>query len=131
MFKSKGGADMYLEIYYLAYFGLCAMVCAGLAWTLRRFGTAFLRETFRDRLEALHALFRLFDVGFYLAGAGYALLTFWAFPPLGGPSVVAHVIIMKLGGLLLLLGFAHILNLGILALFRQPSARVARGGDLL
>lgn len=122
---------MYREIYYVAYFGLCAVLSAGLAWTLRRFGTAFLRDSFRDRLEALNALFRLLDVGLYLVSAGYASLTVSSFPPFRDPSVIAHVIVMKLGGLLLLLGFAHILNLAILGLFRQRSIRATRAGEFL
>lgn len=122
---------MYQEIYYFAYFGLCTALVVWLARMLRRSGMLFLQDAFRDRTEVVRAIGRLLDTGLYLISGGYLAITLPNYFPLHGPGQVALAIEGKLGGFLLLLGVIHIVNLLILAIFRQRSLRVARAGDLV
>lgn len=121
---------MYQEIYYLAYFGLSAMLVVWLARMLRRSGSTFLRDAFQERSEAVRALGHLLEIGFYLISAGYVGISFPNFQPLHNSLEVALMISGKLGGFLLLLGFMHFFNVLILAMVRQRSLRVARAGEL-
>lgn len=121
---------MYQEIYYFAYFGLCTTLVVWLARMLRRSGTIFLRDAFRDRSEVVRALGRLLETGLYLIGAGYLAITLPNYIPLHNPRELVLAIVGRLGGFLLLLGFIHFVNLLILAIIRQRSVRVARAGEL-
>jgi hypothetical protein len=132
MFKSESaGGDMYQEIYYVAYFSLCAALVALLARLLHRSGTAFLQEGFRDNPETVRALGRMLQMGLYLVSAGYVALSFPIYGRLQNAGQAAAAIVGKLGGFLLLLGFLHFFNLLILAIFRRRSIRIARAGDLV
>lgn len=121
---------MYQEIYYIAYFGLCALLAGWLAWMLRRSGTVFLRDAFRERSDVVRALGRLLDTGLFLISGGYLAMTLPNYVPLHNAGQTAMAIAGKLGGFLLLLGFLHFGNLLILAIVRQRSLRVARAGEL-
>jgi hypothetical protein len=124
------GGNMYREIYYLAYFGLCASLAVWLARMLRRSGTVLLRDAFRERLEVVRELGHLLDTGLFLVSSGYLAMTLPNYGPLHNASEMAWTIIGKLGGFLLLLGFLHFGNLLILAMVRQRALRVARAGEL-
>lgn len=121
---------MYQEIYYVAYFGLCAALVAWLARMLRRTGSVFLRDGFRERPQAVLAVGHLLETGLYLIGGGYLAITLPNYTPMNSPGVVVLTIVGKLGGFLLLLGLLHFVNLLILVIFRQRSLRVARAGEL-
>lgn len=121
---------MYQEIYYFAYFGLCAALVVWLALMLRRSGAVLLRDAFRDRPESVRALGRLLETGLYLICGGYLAITLPYYAPLHGPREVVLTIVGRLGGFLLLLGFLHFANLLILAIVRQRPVRVARAGEL-
>ncbi|HEV2134983.1 MAG TPA: hypothetical protein VGR47_12165 [Terracidiphilus sp.] len=121
---------MYQDVYYVAYFGMCAALVVWLARMLRRFGAVFLRDAFRDRPEAERALGRLLETGLYLVGGGYLAITLPNYAPLHSPREVVLTIVGRLGGFLLLLGFLHLGNLLILAMVRQRALRVARTGEL-
>jgi hypothetical protein len=121
---------MYQEIYYALYFGLCAALVVWLARMLRRSGTVFLRDAFRDRPEAEKALGHLLETGLYLVGGGYLAITLPNYIPLHSPREVVLTIVGRLGGFLLLLGLLQFIDLLILAIVRQRSLRVARAGEL-
>ena len=118
------------EIFYIAYFSLCAALVIWLSRMLRRSGTVFLRDAFRERSETVLALGRLLDTGLCLVSGGYLAITLPNYLPLHKPGEVVLAIVGRLGGFLLVLGFMHFLNLLILALVRQRSLRVARAGEL-
>lgn len=121
---------MYQEIYYVFYFGLCALLVAWLARMLRRSGTVFLRDAFRDRPEAEKALGHLLDTALFLISGGYLAITLPNYFPLHNSREVVLAVVGKLGGFLIMLGFLHLVNLLILAIVRQRSLRVARAGEL-
>jgi hypothetical protein len=121
---------MYLEAYYATYLGLCAAVILWLGRTLHRAGIVFLNDTFAGNAPMVQAVGQLLDIGFYLVSIGYVALSYQPFwPQLNGYGIVIKEVIMKLGGFMLLLGFAHLFNLLLLALFRRRGgvngARVA------
>lgn len=116
----------YLIAYYVAFLGLCAGLIIWLGWTLLRSGSVFLSDTFGGNTTLVHAVARLLDIGFYLVSLGYVCLSYrilWG--PINSYGMVAEAVIGKVGGLLLLLGFAHLFNLLLLAIFRRRGTAAA------
>jgi hypothetical protein len=111
---------MYMEIYYATYLGLCAAIIGWLGWTLHRAGTVFLNDAFGGNAVLAQAVARLLDVGFYLVSLGYVGLSYQSeWQQINSTGMVVTIAVRKLGGFLLLLGFAHVFNLLLLAIFRR------------
>ena len=110
----------YLVTYYCVYLGACALLIAALGWTFHRAGGVFLKDAFAGNTTLIDAVARLLDIGFYLVSCGLRSpdLTLPTFPIID-LSWVLKIVSMKIGGLMLLLGVAHLFNLLLLALFRQ------------
>jgi hypothetical protein len=111
---------VYLNAYYAAYLGLCAGLILLLSWIFHRSGSVFLDDAFGGNRALVRAVTHLLDVGFYLVSIGYVGVSYrilWG--PINSYGMVAEAVIGKLGGFLLLLGFAHLFNLLLLALFRK------------
>lgn len=106
-------------IYYCVYLGACAILIAGLGWTFHRAGRVFLTDAFAGNTMLVDAVARLLDIGFYLVSVGYVALTYSTMFPTMDLGWVLKIVSMKIGGLMLLLGVAHLINLLLLALFRQ------------
>lgn len=117
----------HLMLYYCVYLGACAVLIAGLSWILRRTGKVFLNDAFAGNATLVGAISRLLDIGFYLVSLGYVGLSYATNFPMIDYSTVAKIAIGKTGGLLLILGVAHIFNLLVQALLRQRRAHVASG----
>jgi predicted neutral ceramidase superfamily lipid hydrolase len=79
----------------------------------------FLKDAFAGNTTLIDAVARLLDIGFYLVSVGYVALTYSTYLPNMDLSWVLKIVSMKIGGLMLLLGVAHLFNLLLLALFRQ------------
>jgi hypothetical protein len=110
-------------MYYAIYLGCCAIVIAVLGLILHRSGAIFLNNAFAGNHTLARAVGTLLDMGFYLLSLGYVGISCvmdWA---LSDYAMLAKSVTGKIGGLLLLLGVAHIFNMLLLALFRQRSAR--------
>jgi hypothetical protein len=105
--------------YYCVYLGACALLIAGLGWTFHRAGGVFLKDAFVGNTTLVDAVARLLDIGFYLVSVGYVALTYSTYLPTMDLSWVLKIVSWKVGGLMLLLGVAHLFNLLLLALFRQ------------
>jgi hypothetical protein len=117
--------SMYQTHYYVLYAIACGVLIAGLAVILHWAGDVFLHESFRERPELARAVGRLLDIGFYLVSAGYVAVTFHSFGQFETLGDVAWVVAWKLGSFLLLLGFLHVFNVLILAIFRGRSGTAA------
>jgi hypothetical protein len=120
---------MYLEAYYTAYLGLCAVLILLLSLTFHNAGSVFLHDAFGGNATLVRAVAHLLDVGFYLVSLGYVGVSYrilWG--PINSYGMVAEAVIGKLGGFLLLLGFAHLFNLLLLALFRKRGAAASGTG---
>lgn len=111
-----------LEIYYFVYIGACAAVIAGLNWVLRGMGRIFLNDAFAGNSALVSAVARLMDIGFYLVSLGYVFISYQTMWPINDVGTAIKIASAKVGGLLLLLGIAHLFNLLLLALFRQRRA---------
>jgi predicted neutral ceramidase superfamily lipid hydrolase len=109
----------YVVTYYCVYLGACALLIAALGWTFHRAGGVFLKDAFAGNTTLIDAVARLLDIGFYLVSVGYVALTYSTYLPNMDLSWVLKIVSMKIGGLMLLLGVAHLFNLLLLALFRQ------------
>jgi hypothetical protein len=112
----------YLEIYYCVYLGEAAVLIVALNWVLRGMGRVFLSDAFAGNSTLVRAVARLMDIGFYLVSLGYTLITYQTMWPINDLGTVIRIASIKIGGLLLLLGIAHIFNLLLFALFRQRRA---------
>jgi hypothetical protein len=113
---------MHLETYYGVYLGLCAGVIVWLGWTFHRSGSVVLRDAFQSAAVA-QAITRLLDIGFYLVSVGYVAVTYCTFwHEIDSYPAAFESAVSKVGGFLLLLGFAHVVNLLVLALFRRRGA---------
>ncbi|MGA3131545.1 MAG: hypothetical protein ABSD59_12135 [Terracidiphilus sp.] len=106
-------------IYYCVYLRACALLIAGLGWTFHGAGRVFLKDAFAGNTTLVDAVTRLLDIGFYLVSVGYVALTYSTNFPTMDLSWLLKIVSMKVGGLMLLLGIAHLFNLLLLALFRQ------------
>jgi len=118
--RGKWRSNMYLEVYYATYFGLCTALIIWLGWTLHRAGSVFLSEAFAGNVTLVRAVAHLLDVGFYLVSVGYVAVSYQSWgQAFSGYGMVAQLVSVKVGGFLLLLGFAHLFNLLLLAFFRR------------
>jgi hypothetical protein len=120
---------MLLEIYYSAYLGACALIIALLGFLLHRSGAVLLLEAFGGNRTLARAVTQLLDIGFYLVSLGYVGLSCVLDGAMMDYEVVAKIVVGKTGGLLLLLGVAHVFNMLLLAMFRQRSARIGAGAQ--
>lgn len=109
---------MYQTDYYVAYSIVCAALVAGLAIVLHWAGDVFLHDGFRGRPELARSVARLLDIGFYLVSAGYVAVTFRSWVDFRSGIDVADVLATKAGIFLVVLGFLHVFNILVLALFR-------------
>jgi hypothetical protein len=109
---------MYLTDYYVVYLLTCGSLIAGLAIVLHWAGDVFLHDAFSDRPDLVRAVGRLLDIGFYLVSVGYVALTTHCWMDFRSSADVAVEIAWKAGLFLLLLGFLHVFNILILAVFR-------------
>ncbi|MGB6133259.1 MAG: hypothetical protein WBG54_15885 [Acidobacteriaceae bacterium] len=109
---------VYTTAYYVAYLIVCTALIAGLARLLHAAGGVFLRDCFSNRAEMVRAVARLLDIGFYLVSLGYVAVTYRTDSQFSSIVDVTEAVIIKFGFFLIVLGFLHVFNLLILALFR-------------
>ena len=95
------------------------LLIASLGWTYHRAGRVFLKSAFSGNTKLVDAVARLLDIGLYLVSVSYVALTYSTYFPAMDLSWLLKIVSMKVGGLMLLLGAAHLFNLLLLALFRQ------------
>ena len=110
---------MYSATYYICYLAICTLLILWLSHLLNRSGAIFLSEAFNGNPVLVTSVTRLLDVGFYLTSFGYVAISYHTFLPLNSYEQVGETISWKVGGFLLLLGFVHLFNLLLLAIFRR------------
>src|SRR4051812_37590081 len=105
-----------LLLVYLSYAAIAISLTVWLARTLSRHGEVFLETVFPQRADLAHAVNQLLVIGFYLVNLGWALLLLKSAEvhDFISPAAAVELLATKLGTLLLLLGFAHLLNLVVL-----------------
>jgi hypothetical protein len=110
---------MYATTYYATYLGICAVLIFWLGRVLHGAGGVLLEESFQGKPTLVKAVGQLLDIGFYLMSIGYVTAWAAAFWQMDTYGQVAQAVSGKVGGLLLMLGFVHLFNLLLLALFRR------------
>jgi hypothetical protein len=121
---------MYQETYYFCYLAICSGLILWLGRLLHSAGGTLLEDAFSGNRTLLKAISQLLDVGFYLMGFGYVTAWVANYEDFHNFGEVTKMVCGKFGGLLLLLGTVHILNLLLLALFRRRTAALsARTGS--
>jgi hypothetical protein len=116
---------MFQTTYFVGYSLICALLTAGLAVTLHRTARLLTGDRAGGNARLTLSVARLLAGGFYLACGGYFAMTCptnWRFSSLGE---VAHVISVKAGLFLLLLGAIDVVNLLILAVVRRQVQEAA------
>lgn len=110
---------MYQTTYFVVYSLVCGLLLMGLAGTLHWTANLFLQGRAGRNGKLMLALARLLAMGCYLVCGGYFAMTCptdWQYRSLGE---VAHVISLKAGFFLLLVGAMVVFNLLILVLLRR------------
>lgn len=111
--------DYHIDVYYLVYFAVGASLIFWLARIFHRAGAVFLNDAFPGNVSLIRAVAQLLDVGFYLMSIGYLGASFRDYEQMFNYGQVAQIVCEKMGWFLLLLGFTHLFNLLLLALFRR------------
>jgi hypothetical protein len=113
---------MYQTTYCLSYLGICAALIFWLARMLNRSGAIFLNEAFGDKTLLVRSVGQLLRIGFYLMSFGYVAVSvriYWQAWQMQSFTQVVNFELGEIGGFLLLLGFVHLFNLLLLAIFRR------------
>ncbi len=118
MYPPNGLPD-HLGTYYSVYLGACGILIGALGLVLHRAGRTFLADAFAGNFVLVRAVQRLLDIGFYLVSLGYVGLTYSTDVQIYDFGTVMKIAIIKIGGLLLVLGVAHAFNLLVLAVLRM------------
>jgi uncharacterized membrane protein HdeD (DUF308 family) len=103
---------------YAIFIGASALLVVWVGRTLFSNGAVFLRDVFDDHDRA-DAVNRLLLVGFYLINLGFVLLGSSLGVEEGDLADQYQVLTVKLGGVALLLGVVHLMNLSALNRARQ------------
>jgi hypothetical protein len=111
-------SSQYLTTYYCLYLGACALIVVFLGWVLHRTGRVFLNDALAGNATLVSAVSRLLDIGFYLVSLGYVGLFYHPMWLVNDLATALKLAITRTGGLLLVLGVAHVFNLLVLAILR-------------
>jgi hypothetical protein len=95
------------------------VLIASVLYILHRAGTFFLYDCYGSNPALARTIRQLLDLGYFLVCTGYFLLTIQTALPMNTIADVTQILTIKLGIFLLLLGFLHVVNLLLLALFRR------------
>jgi len=105
---------------YLFYVAISVALTVWVAHTLSRNGAVFLVEVFGDERIAA-AVNRLLVVGFYLINFGYVALALRVGSAVTDTQDAVEALSVKVGGVLLVLGGMHFLNLWLFSRVRRRS----------
>jgi hypothetical protein len=108
----------YLGAYYAVFLGACAIFIVSLGSILHSTGRTFLADAFAGNQPLVRAVSLLLDIGFTLVSLGYVGLFYQTNWPVNDLATAFKISITKIGGLLLVLGVAHVFNLLVLAVLR-------------
>jgi len=102
---------MYIEISYAVYLAISLAVTVWVARTLHKNGRVFLVDAFQGNSELADSVNHLLVVGFYLINVGYVALALRTGAILESPRQAIELVSDKIGGILMVLGMMHFLNL--------------------
>ena len=106
---------------YVCYVALSIGLTVWVARTLSRHGAVFLVDVFDGDTAMATAVNRLLVVGFYLINLGFVSLALTVDRPLDDAAAAIEALSVKMGGVLLVLGAMHFLNLYVFSRIRRRS----------
>ena len=109
----------YTVVQYLIYLVISIAVTLGVGRTLFKNGAAFLQETFLGKEKLAEAVNHLLLVGFYLINCGWVVLSLESSRPAGDAQLMIENLAGKIGGVLVVLGVMHFLNLYVFNRMRR------------
>ncbi len=104
---------------YLSYGLASAAMTVWVAQTLHKNGRIFLEDAFNGNRELAESVNHLLVVGFYLVNLGFILLFLRTQAEVGAAREAVELFSVKLGTVLLVLGFMHFFNMLVLAKVRR------------
>lgn len=110
---------------YLVYVPLSVGLTFWVARTLSRNGALFLRDVFAGDERMAGAVNHLLVVGFWLINLGYVALALRTGAEVPDARTAIETLATKIGGVLLVLGVMHFLNLFVLSRMRRRWHRAA------
>jgi hypothetical protein len=105
---------------YVLYLAISIALTVWVARTLARHGSVFLVDVFGDERVAT-AVNRLLVVGFYLINLGYVGLAIRIGSDVADARDAVEALSVKVGGVLLVLGAMHLLNVWVFSRIRRRS----------
>jgi hypothetical protein len=107
---------------YLVYLAVSIGLTVWVATTLSRNGLVFLQDVFADQKLA-NAVNHLLVMGFYLLNLGYVAVAMRSSSAIPDASKALETLSMKVGLVLLVLGFLHFFNVYFLGRYRRGRIR--------
>ncbi|MBS1731845.1 MAG: hypothetical protein JST02_00990 [Bacteroidetes bacterium] len=106
-------------IAYVLYLIITTILTIWVAKTLFRNGKIFLYDIFHGNKELADSVNNLLLVGFYLINIGYAVYTLQITSGIGNAQDMFEKLSLKIGLIILILGFMHFMNLYIFFTLRK------------
>jgi len=110
---------MYIELSYGVYLAISLAVTVWVARTLHKNGRIFLVDAFQGNAELADSVNHLLVVGFYLINVGYVAMALRTGAILDTPRQAIELVSDKVGGILMVLGMMHFLNLYVFHRLRR------------
>lgn len=121
---------MYIVGCYVSYLLISLAVTVWVARTLHRNSRMFLVNAFHGNVELADSVNHLSVVGLYLVNIGYAVLTVAPGQNLATGRAALELVVSKIGGGMLFLGFTLFVDLFILSRMGKRSSRAGSGFDV-
>ena len=104
---------------YMAYLAISVCLTVWVARTLHKNGRIFLVDSFHGNEGLADSVNHLLVVGFYLINVGYVAMALTTSAILDTPRQAIELVSDKVGGILLVLGMMHFLNLYVFHRLRR------------
>ena len=108
---------------YLVYLALSIALTVWVAQTLHKNGRVFLLDVFQGRADLADSVNHLLVVGFYLVNLGFVSWTLKVGYSIPDARVSIETLSVKIGLVLLVLGFMHFFNLLVFSRMRSNARR--------
>lgn len=112
---------------YLVYLALSIGLTVWVARTLHKNGRVFLVDVFHGRADMADSVNHLLVVGFYLVNFGFMSWTLKLGYQIADTRASIEALSVKIGLVLLVLGFMHFFNLLVFTVMRSSGRNAARG----
>jgi uncharacterized BrkB/YihY/UPF0761 family membrane protein len=116
----------YIIVTYCFYLVITVCLTIWVARTLFKNGKVFLVDIFHGNKELADSVNNLLLVGFYLINIGYAVYTLQITSSITNFQEVIEKLSVKIGLIILILGFMHFFNLYIFFTLRKKATQANR-----